>query len=231
METVMISDLDKGLLDAQNKAKQLLAVIKNKNFITVGVSESEITEKIYQLAFDLFGTKKHWHTRIVRAGVNTVLAYNANPPDRVLQDGDLVYLDLGPVFDEFEGDIGKTYLLGQDSEKERLIADLERIFSACKEFYLQQPNMKGADLWCKVIELTEQAGWKFGNNHAGHIVGEFSHKQRYGDLPEYRISPLNNIAMNTLAKDGKKHHWILEIHLVHPQEQYGGFFEDLLTLR
>ena len=88
--------------------------------------------------------------------------------------------------------------------------------------------MTGARLWYKVIELTEQAGWKYGNNYAGHIVGKFSHIQKYGDLPEYRISPLNNVAMNTLAKDGKRHHWILEIHLVNPQKQYGGFLKIFL---
>ena len=230
METIIISDLEQGLLDAQSKAKQLLREIEDKNLIVVGVSESEITEKIYQLAFELFGTKKHWHKRIVRSGENTVLAYSANPPDRILQNGDLVYVDLGPVFDEFEADIGKTYLLGGNPDKEKLIADLERIFTEVKEFYLLQPDITGVALWLKVIELTEQAGWKFGNYHAGHIIGEFAHKQKYGDLPEHRISPLNKIPMNTLAPDGKRHHWILEIHLVHPQDLYGGFFEDLLTL-
>ena len=224
------STIDKGLIGAQNRARQLLREIENQDFIVVGASEKEITEKIYQLAFDLFGTKKHWHKRIVRAGENTVFAYAANPPDRQLYDGDLVYLDLGPVFDEFESDIGKTYLLGSDPEKERLIEDLERIFAEAKEFYLRQPGMTGAHLWSKVAELTENAGWKFGNSHAGHIIGEFSHKQKYGDLAHHRISPLNELPMDALDIDGKKHHWILEIHLVHPQKQYGGFFEDLLTL-
>lgn len=230
METIANSALEIGLLDAQSKAKQLLCAIEEKNLIVVGASENEITEKIYQLAYELFGSKKHWHKRIVRTGENTVFAYSANPPNLTLQDGDLVYLDLGPIFDEFEGDIGKTYLLGKDPNKERLTVDLERIFVEAKKFYLLQPSMTGAELWLKVTELTEEAGWKFGNYHAGHIIGEFSHKQMYGDLPEHRISPLNNVPMNTLAVDGKRHHWILEIHLVHSQNLYGGFFEDLLTV-
>ena len=226
----MISSPDQGLIEAQHKAKRLLREIEDRKLITPGISEKKITEKIYQLAFDLFGTKKHWHKRIVRAGENTVFPYKADPPDRQLQEGDLVYLDLGPVFDEFEGDIGKTYLLGHDPDKERLIDDLGRIFREAKAFYLQKPEMTGAQLWSKVTELTHSAGWKFGNYHAGHIIGEFSHKQKYGDLPQHRISALNELPMDTPDIDGRKHHWILEIHLIHPQEQYGGFFEDLLTL-
>lgn len=230
METITTSVLEEGLLRARGKALQLLQEIEKNNLIVAGVSETEINEKIYQLAFDLFGTKKHWHKRIVRAGKNTVFPYSDNPPVLTLQEGDLVYLDLGPVFDEFEGDIGKTYLLGKDPEKERLIADLERIFIAAKQFYKRNPGMIGAELWLKVSQLAREAKWLLGNFHVGHIISEFSHQQIFGVLPEYKISPQNRVAMNTIVREGIPQHWILEIHLVHPDKTYGGFYEDLLTL-
>jgi Xaa-Pro dipeptidase len=225
-----ISTLDTQLLAAQRKARKLLEQTESRNLIKVGATEKEITEQIYELAFELFGTKKHWHKRIVRAGANTFYSYRENPPDLQIQKDDLVYLDLGPVFDEYEGDIGKTYLLGSDPDKERLVKDSERIFYACKSYYTENPSMSGAELWAKVLELTEDAGWKFGNNHAGHLVGEFSHTQRYGDKPENRINELNQMPMNTPGADGEKRHWILEIHLVDQNDSYGAFFEDLLTL-
>lgn len=230
MKTTTLSDSEHKLLAAQRKARQLLGEIENRNFIVVGASEKEITEKIYELAHALYGTKKHWHKRIVRAGLNTVLTYKANPPDRILDPNDLVYLDLGPIFDEFEGDIGKTYLLGNDPDKAGLVRDLENTFAQAKTFYLEKPSMTGAELWSKVEELTEKCGWKFGNDSAGHIVSEFSHQQKYGDLPEYHIAASNNVPMNAPTPDGNNRHWILEIHLVDKQERYGGFFEDLLTL-
>jgi Xaa-Pro aminopeptidase len=225
-----MSTLDRQLLEAQRKARKLLEEIENRKLIAIGSTEKDITDRIYDLAFELFGTKKHWHKRIVRSGPNTVYSYKVDPPNLELKAEDLVYLDLGPVFDQFEGDIGKTYLLGSDPDKERLIEDLERIFFESKAFYARDPAMPGAQLWSKVIELSQQAGWAFGNNHAGHIVGEFSHTQRYGDLAEHRINALNNLPMNTPGSDGQTRHWILEIHLVDRNRNYGGFFEDLLTL-
>ncbi len=226
----MIVTYEENLLKSQSKARELLKEIEKRKLIRIGVTESQITNEIYDLALDVFGTKKHWHKRLVRTGPNAVLSYKANPPDRILEKNDLVYVDLGPVFDEFEGDIGKTYLLGNDPEKEKLVRDLESIFVEAKIFYLQQPEMTGAQLWSKVQELTEQAGWQFGNTSAGHIIGEFSHSQRYGDLPQYKINAVNHVSMTAPDIDGKSHHWILEIHLVDQAKEYGGFFEDLLTL-
>src|SRR6185437_13686229 len=99
--------LELGLFTAQSKARKLLQEIEERKLIRTGISESLLSQEIYELAFELFNTKKHWHKRIVRTGQNSVLAFSADPPDRVLETEDLVYLDLGPVFDEFEGDIGK----------------------------------------------------------------------------------------------------------------------------
>jgi hypothetical protein len=53
-------------------------------------------------------------------------------PDRVIEDGDLVVLDFGPVFGEWEADYGRTYLVGEDPVKARLIADVEAAFARGK---------------------------------------------------------------------------------------------------
>lgn len=226
----MISDFEKQLLESQQKARYLLNEIEKRKFLTIGTTEKEITDQIYDLAFELFGTTKHWHKRIVRTGLNSALSFKANPPGRVLEESDLVYLDLGPVFDEVEGDIGKTYLLGDDPRKKQLLEDLDRIWKEAKIYYLNRPSMTGAELWMHVQQLTLEAGWSYGSHIAGHIIGEFSHIQRYGDSPEHRINELNHVPMDSPDPDGRRRHWILELHLVNPQLEYGAFFEDLLSL-
>jgi Xaa-Pro aminopeptidase len=226
----MNTELDRQLALAQDKARQLLREIEERQLIEIGATEKQVSGRIYDLAFELFGTTKHWHKRVVRTGQNTFYSYKVDPPDLAIKDGDLVYLDLGPVFDDFEGDIGKTYLIGDDAIKAKLIQDLERIFIEGKEFYTRNPNMTGAQLWSRVLELTNDAGWGFGNTHAGHILSEFSHKQKYGDSPDVRINELNHLPMNAPLPDGQKRHWILEIHLVEKMGQFGGFFEDIITL-
>ena len=171
----------KSLLQAQAKARELLALIEEQQLVKIGLTEQDVSEQIFELARQRFSVTKHWHKRIVRAGPNSVLPYKANPDNRTIEANDLVYVDLGPVFDDFEGDIGKTYLLGSDPAKRRLIADLERLFNECKGHYFKEPGQTGAMFYHYIVDQCQKAGWTYGNNSAGHLVSEFAHQQVYGD--------------------------------------------------
>src|SRR5262245_16654899 len=79
------------LLDAQNKAAQLFAEIERSGMIRAGVGEQELSDEIRDLAAEMFGVKRHWHKRIVRAGENTLQPYRKNPPDRTIAQDDIVF--------------------------------------------------------------------------------------------------------------------------------------------
>lgn len=230
MTQVILKEADRKamLLSAQQKAWDLLALVEENKLVKIGSSEQEITDQIFELAKSEFGITKHWHKRIVRAGINSILNSKANPENRVIEFNDLVYVDLGPVFEEFEGDVGKTYLLGDDARKNQLISDLTRIFEEGKAHYLGQPEQTGQELFYFVAGRCRDAGWTFGNDAAGHIVSEFAHVQMYGQNPQNRISRENVTPMNAPGIDGHARYWILEVHLVDPAGQFGGFFEDIL---
>ena len=59
-----------------------------RGLIMPGVGERQLSDQIRDLAAELFETRKFWHERIVRAGVNTLLPYDENPPDRILDADD-----------------------------------------------------------------------------------------------------------------------------------------------
>ena len=61
----------------------------------------------------MYGISRYWHKRIVRAGRNTLAPYDENPPDLTVGEDDIVFLDLGPVFEEWEADFGRTFVVGQ----------------------------------------------------------------------------------------------------------------------
>ncbi len=188
-----------------------------------------ITTSWYALAERDFGVKKHWHKRIVRAGPNTLCTFYDDPPVRIIGPDDIVYLDLGPVFAEWEADIGRSYALGSDSEKKRLVADLPRLFDIVKAHYEASADITGAQLYAFAQRAAEDSGWLFGGTIAGHIVGEFPHAQRVpGDRAFHRIAPGNNKRMRDLDGNGDERHWILEIHLVDRRQTFGGFYERLL---
>jgi len=219
-----------ALLEAQAKASAMFQEIETLGLIRPGVTESQLNKEIFRLSRDKYDAGRHWHKRIVRAGANTIHPYQEDPADLTLMEDDLVFIDLGPVFADWEADFGRTYQLGTDLDKQRICRDLETIFAAGKRHFQQHPDITGHDLYRHVCQLAQDHGWDYGNGHAGHIVGEFPHERIHGDKVALYIHPENDQPLRRLDHSGRSYHWILEIHLVDKAQRYGAFFEELLTL-
>jgi Xaa-Pro aminopeptidase len=219
------------LLDAQARAIQLFDVVAEQKIIAPGVLESAASDAVRNLAADMFGISRYWHKRIVRSGPNTLLPYRENPPDLVIGDDDIVFCDFGPIFTDWEADLGRTFVLGDDPVKHRLRDDLPRVFEAGRAFFDAHPDVTGEQLFAHVMELCAEAGWEYGGEMAGHLLGEFPHEQIAGDKIGSYIAPGNDSPMRRLDQTGRPCHWILEIHLVDRGRQIGGFYEELLDLR
>jgi len=136
-----------GLLDAQKKAHALFGETQAHNLIQPGAKESEINERIYALAENMFGISRYWHKRIVRAGRNTLAPYDENPPDLTVGDDDIVFLDFGPVFEEWEADFGRTYVVGNDPLIHKLCRDIEEAFVRGKQYFHEHPEITAAELY------------------------------------------------------------------------------------
>lgn len=215
---------------AEARGMAMFDAIERAALIAPGRSESEVTADIALLAERDFGVKRHWHKRLLRTGINTVGAYYDELPERVIGPEDTVYLDLGPVFEEWEADIGRSYAMGSDPDKKRLIADLPRVFEIVKAHYDATPDITGEELFSYARRAAEAQGWLYGNTSAGHIVGEFPHAKRVpgNDRTQHAIKPGNTKRMRDADANGNERHWILEIHLVDKTRSYGGFYERLL---
>lgn len=218
------------LLEAQGKAAELFDEITRRRLVRAGVTEREISDEIRDLAADLLGVTRHWHKRIVRAGENTLETARGNPPNRALADDDIVFVDLGPIFEEWEADFGRTFVLGDDPRKLALLDDLPRIWNAGREFFDSNPDVTGEQLFDHLVALSQAAGWHFGGAIAGHLVGQFPHENIPGDKIESYVAPGSIHPMRRKDGSGNRCHWILEVHLVEPGRRYGGFHEELLDL-
>ncbi|KAI0598267.1 peptidase M24, structural domain-containing protein [Biscogniauxia sp. FL1348] len=218
-----------NLLDAQNKAVQLFEEIE-RDLIRPGISEKDLSDQIHELGTKRYGIKTHWHKRVIRSGPNTLRPFAENPPDRVIQEDDILYVDLGPVFEAWEADFGRTFVLGDDPVKKRLRDSLEPVWNTVKARYLETPDMTGDALYEIACEEARKAGWQFGAEIAGHIVGSFPHERIPKDKTTLYITQGNEQSMATPGKDGNKRHWILEIHLHDPAREIGAFYEQLLTV-
>jgi Xaa-Pro aminopeptidase len=227
--TLPEDDRAAALRHAQTQANALFEAI-GAQLIRPGISESQLNGEIHALAAATFGVETHWHKRVIRSGPNTLCPYVENPPDRVITDDDILFIDLGPVFAAWEADFGRTYVLGDDPVKHRLAADLEPLFNAGRAYFESHPDITGGELYDAACRLAAEAGWEFGGTIAGHLVGEFPHEHIDGDRLELYITAGNTLPLRSLDADGRKRHWILEIHLIDRARQIGGFYEQLLTI-
>lgn len=216
------------LVAAERKGLALLDAIEAAGIVAAGRSELEIERDIFAIASRDFGVTEHWHDRVVRAGVNTLCIAGESAPDRLVAEDDIVFLDLGPVFGNWEADVGRSYAVGADPAKRRLCADLLVVFDAVKARFAADPDITGAQLYAIAHEEAEQRGWLFGGKIAGHLVGEFPFALAPGDKTTRRINAGNIKRMRDADENGLPRHWILEIHLVSPDRRFGGFYERLL---
>lgn len=219
-----------ALLAAQEKAGALFQEVESQKLIRPAAVETEINESIYALAGQMYGITRYWHKRIVRAGRNTLAPYDENPPDLTVMEDDIVFLDLGPVFEEWEADFGRTFVVGNDPLKHKLRWDIEEAFASGKQYFQQHPDITAAELYGHAQQLAKQFGWEYGGPIAGHLIGVFPHEKIAGDKISLYVHPENTLRMRTPDAAGRKRHWILEIHFVDRTREIGGFYEELLTV-
>ena len=114
--------------------------------------------------------------------------------------------------------------------KLKLKEDVEKAWHEGKQYFEKhKEQLTGADFYEYTKNLALKYGWEYGNDHCGHLVGNFPHETLIGeDLINY-IHPLNNNLMLSKDQFGKDRYWIYEIHFVNQELEIGGFFEQLLS--
>ena len=218
-----------NLIDAEDKASTLFSEIENRKLIASGKSENTLNKEIFKLAYEMYGIKKYWHKRIVRAGANTLHPYKENPQNLTIEDDDIVFIDFGPIFDEWEADFGRTYVLGDDKYKHKLKLDISLAWEDCKKYFDSKKSISGANLYAYAVECAKKYGWEFGGEIAGHLIGHFPHEKLDEEDKTNYIHPDNHVNMFDPDGEGLKRNWILEIHFIDKSKQIGGFYEQLLT--
>jgi Xaa-Pro aminopeptidase len=225
-----MNEAKQKLMLAQSKAIELFRIAEERGLIVAGKTESQLSNEIVQIAKEDFGVEHHWGKKIVRTGVNTLAPYSADPADLVIREDDILFFDFHPVFNGWEADLGRTYVLGSDPLKLKIKKDIEAAWHEGNSWYYQQKELTGAQFFNYAADLAKHYGYEFGNAIAGHIVGAYPHEQP--DDPDdvcLDVHPGNHNDILQPDKYGNKRHWILELHFVNRKNKTGAFFEQLLT--
>lgn len=224
-----MNDTGQKLLVAEQKAAELLQAVYDRGLIAPGKTEKQLNDEVVKAAYDVFGMQTFWHKKIVRAGINTMCPYRAEPPDVIIKDDDIVILDFGPVFDGYEADYARTYIIGDDPKKRAVKAASEAAWEEANAWYNQQTSLSGAQFFNYLCNLARKYGYEYGGEIGGHIVGPYPHEQLGPGNLGLDIHPDNHQEMFLKDPHGNDRHWILEMLFIDRKNQIGGYMEQLIT--
>jgi Xaa-Pro aminopeptidase len=185
--------------------------------IRPGMTEGQARTRVADV-LAAHGVERLWHPNIVRFGTGTLKTFRQVPdPELVLGEHDIYFIDIGPVWDGHEGDVGDTYVVGDDPEMHACAAAARELFARVARHW-REHGVSGVALYDHAAREAESMGWHFNLSIKGHRVGDYPHSiHKGGSLGDYAGTP----------RDGL---WILEIQIAHRLRPFGAFYEDLLTV-
>ena len=201
------------MLETREKAQQAVSRIASQ--VKAGMLEEDANKMVIATLREM-GATKAFHKPYIRFGSNTTKTFGADSePGIRLGDDDIFFIDVGPVWEEYEGDAGDTFVTGSNPELKRCGVDAKHIFTAVEEKW-KSGNATGVDLYDYAAQKAKELGWVLNLDLGGHRLGDYPSGVHYeGPLSEISFHPSANI-------------WMVEIHIRHPEKQFGAFYEDLL---
>jgi CDP-4-dehydro-6-deoxyglucose reductase len=201
-----------GMLAAREQTVRALAAIADQ--LKVGMTTAQALDMASQ-TLQAMGASHTWHPTYIRFGDDTIRTPRQGiDPQRKLRATDIAVVDLGPVWDGYEGDYGDTFVFGEHPLHAACVKALHEVFDETRDAWHQ--GLTGRELYDFAEQSAHAKGWRLERNLAGHRIADFPHALFGQDkLAEVEIVPSEMV-------------WVLEIQLCHPTQPIGAFFEDIL---
>ena len=170
----------------------------------------------FQKVYKKYGITRSWHNPYIKFGTNTCLTYSEKQiEDLTLQEEDIAFIEIGPIWEDMEGDTGKTLIFGNNQILKDLKDSSEKLFKLGLDYFKTQ-NPTGIGMQKFISQKAEELGYEYLLESGGHLIGLFSHGVTWNKGIAYYDQPMYPGI------------WILEIHIKHKDLPYAAFFEDIL---
>lgn len=201
------------MLEARRRTRAAIARVSGE--IVPGMAETEALALTKQ-ALREAGLLRGWHAVHVRFGTNTLKNFGEpSEPGILLGKDDIYFIDVGPVWKDWEADAGDTFVVGKDPEMRRIARDVHVVFDRVQQRW-RDGGLTGQALYREAVEIAESLGWQLNLDMSGHRLAEFPHAAHHkGSLAEAPFTPSPGL-------------WMLEIQIRHPVRPFSAFVEDLL---
>jgi len=202
-----------GLMAVRARTRWAVHAIARQ--VEVGMAEEDAKAAARE-TLSALGMRRGWHHIIVRCGSNTTKDFMArSEPGVVLGPDDIFFVDIGPIYGDFEGDAGDTFVFGGDPDHLRAKVDVRVIWDAVRQHWLDD-GATGQELYAFADKAAADLGWKLNFDLSGHRLSDYPHSAHYdGSIADVPFGLHPNL-------------WVLEIAIAHPDRPFGAFYEDLL---
>jgi Xaa-Pro dipeptidase len=157
-----------------------------------GVREYDVVAAAMHTLFSLGGEMAHLASPFVASGEH-MSPPNRFPSDKVIREGDLVFIDIGAMWNGYYSDMGRTVICGRPSRRQQEIftAVLDALKAATGAM---RPENTNQDVAQAVAEAGDRhgLGGRFLSLFIGHGVGIGANEPPYvgEDLPGAQTVPL-----------------------------------------
>jgi methionyl aminopeptidase len=122
------------------------------------------------------------YPKSVCTSINEVICHGIPSPERVLQEGDILNIDVTSILDGYYGDCSRMYLIGEVSEEARKLVE---VTYRCLELGIAQvkPGNHVGDVGHAIQQYAEAHGYSVVRAFVGHGTGVQFHEAP--DIPHY----------------------------------------------
>lgn len=206
--------------NSQNLCKEVVTKIQAR--VCSGMNETD-GQALIKEEFKKVGVTHFWHPSKFRIGSDTVKNFRDLPENEIkISDGEVYFLDVGPIIEQHEADFGETFVHGSAPSEQfkNLASDVKEIWNQTAEVWKKE-RISGLELLKQATRFAEERNYNLNASMAGHRLGDFPHalfsKEKLFSL---NFSPSSNL-------------WVLEIHILTQDSDStkvrGAFFEDILN--
>jgi methionyl aminopeptidase len=202
-----------AMLDTRLRTRRALRSVAAR--VEVGMSEHD-ARSMARDTLEEMGLRRGWHPTLVRFGPNTLRQFlDRDGGDVVLRSDDIFFVDIGPVYNDVEGDAGETFTTGHNPEHLRAASDVFEVWNEVRDAWFYE-HRSGRDLYAFAERACRDRDWRLNLDLTGHRISDYPHKAHFnGPMSKVDIVPSPDL-------------WVLEIGLAHPDRSFGAFYEDTL---
>ncbi len=156
--------------------------------ITAGISTEQINTWVHEatLAAGAVPAPLNYrgYPKSVCTSINEVICHGIPDPERVLQEGDILNVDVTSILDGYYGDCSRMFLIGEVSEEARRLVEVTR---ECLYLGIAQvkPGNTTGDIGAAIQRHAEAHGYSVVRAFVGHGTGVDFHEppdiRHYGE--------------------------------------------------